>query len=355
MFFNKDEIIFLLGAGASFDAKIPISDEMIKKVERLILTDQKWKEYKNLYYLVKSAIIYADGVQGKFDKQVNFNIERLFNVLIELEKKEEHPLYPFIGNWNVKFSEIVGNNFELIKEFQDIILEELKGWMNFTKRNANYFKNLYLFREEYTYSLRIFTLNYDLCIEQVLSDKKIERGFNEYDIWDYRIYTEKPEEDPNDIYLYKLHGSIDWERNKKTGEITCNVGIIKTPDLIFGNIYKLQYIDPYLFQFYELRRFTLKSKLIIIIGYGFGDNHINGILSQALKQALMNKEKRKLLIISPGINKNYILNQLKSDDVEQISEDQIEVINKKAKEFLESELNLHKLESLFPDEDLYIF
>ena len=48
---------------------------------------------------------------------------------------------------------------------------------------------------------------------------------------------------------------------------------------------KLQYVDPFLFLANEFRKWTLESKLIISIGYGFGDEHINGILGQALKKS----------------------------------------------------------------------
>lgn len=345
MIFKKDDVIFLLGAGASFDAGIPISSMMIEDVEKLVTTEAPWKKYKDLYNLVKSAIIYADGVQGKFGKNVVFNIERLFNVLIELEKKEEHPLYPFIGQWNIKFSEIVNNNYKIISDFQELILNKLKEWVSLDKNeNADYYKSLKFFRLEYTFPLRIFTLNYDLCVEKSLTDINIERGFNEDGIWDYRKYTDVPEgEDRNDIYLYKLHGSIDWERNTETGEVSFKdeISRIRTPDLIFGDIYKLQYVDPYLFQFYELRRHSLQAKLIIIIGYSFADEHINEILSQSLKQDIT----RKILIISPDAIKETVKKILNP-----INQNQIDLRNISAKDFFENKIKLINFDKLFSEE-----
>ncbi|MCA3052438.1 MAG: hypothetical protein ING54_05190, partial [Rhodocyclaceae bacterium] len=93
--FKKDEVIVLLGAGASVDAGIPHSAEMVRQIEKLI--ENEWNQFKDLYNYVRSAIFYADGIRGTFDGNVSYNIERLVVALDELSRREEHPLYPFIG------------------------------------------------------------------------------------------------------------------------------------------------------------------------------------------------------------------------------------------------------------------
>lgn len=348
MAFKRDEIIFLLGAGASAEAKIPMSSEMINKVEELLKTE--WKQYEKLYYLVKSAIHYADGIQGKYYD--NFNIERLFNVINELVKKEEHPLYPFIGSWNIRFNEIIADNdrngdkgYKKIEEFQKKILTELKEWIKLKdKRKAKYFKVFENLKKEYA-SFRIFTLNYDLCIEEVFQSKqsvRIERGFNNDRKWDYKRFSEFEESDEPDIYLYKLHGSIDWERDEKTKEVSYIDGIAKNPELIFGTAYKLQYVDPFLFLFSEFRHYSLRAKLIIIVGYGFGDEHINGIVTQALKQ----DDTRKILLISKNKDKESVAKKLNLDNTNQII-----IENFNAKEYLEKKLAINELFKYFPEKE----
>lgn len=348
MAYKRDEIIFLLGAGVSAEAKIPMSSEMINKVEELLKTE--WKQYEKLYYLVKSAIQYADGIQGRYDD--NFNIERLFNVINELVKKEEHPLYPFIGSWNIRFNEIIVDNdrneekgYKKIEEFQKKILTELKEWIKLKdKRKANYFKTLEKFRKEYE-PFRIFTLNYDLCIEEVFQSEqsfRIERGFNNDRKWDYKKFSEYDESETPDIFLYKLHGSIDWERDEKTKEVSYIDGIAKSPELIFGTAYKLQYVDPFLFLFSEFRHYSLRAKLIIIIGYGFGDEHINGIVAQALKQ----DDTRKILLISKSKDEKTVAKKLNLENTNQII---IEKFN--AKEYLEKKLAVNELYKYFPEKE----
>jgi len=345
MAFKTDDIIFLLGAGASKEADIPISTDMIDNVNDLIKDD--WRQYANLYYLVKSAIQYADGIQGKKDD--NFNIERLFNVLNELIKKEEHPLYPFIGSWNIRLNEIIGDqNFHKIKEFQEKILAELQIWIDLNEvRKASYFKKLENFRREYT-PFRIFTLNYDLCIEKVFQNKDefiVQRGFNSERKWDYKLFSEYEESSEPDIYLYKLHGSIDWERNEETGEIKDSDGTVKKPNLIFGTSYKLQYVDPFLFLFSEFRYYLLRSKLIIVIGYGFGDEHINGLLKQSLKQ----DKNRKILYTSRSCDSDYLIEKLNCN------RNQVIIEKCYAKEFLEKKLKITELAKHFPEMEEDIF
>ena len=135
--FKEHDIIFLLGAGASADAKIPVSSTMVNDIEGL-LDSAKWNKFRDLYYLIKSGVNYSAGLSGK---TAIFNVETLLFVLEELVQKENHLLYPFIGSWNVRFNEVVKDNFSLIEEFQREIKEKLKVWV--TKddyREASYFK-----------------------------------------------------------------------------------------------------------------------------------------------------------------------------------------------------------------------
>ena len=89
------------------------------------------------------------------------------------------------------------------------------------------------------------------------------------------------------IRLYKLHGSLDWRRDRKTRvlyyeDMPDPCDDIDEYQLIFGTTYKLSYQDPFLFQVSELRKYAAKARLIIAVGYGFNDDHINEILGGAL-------------------------------------------------------------------------
>ncbi|MCM8808054.1 MAG: SIR2 family protein [Candidatus Omnitrophica bacterium] len=338
MRFRKDEIIFLFGAGISADAEIPTSSKMIEEVERLISENQDWQEFKDLYYLIKSGVNFSYGIQGI---PPVFNIEVLVNILNELQKKEMHPLYPFIGSWHIKFAEVVGNNFKLIENLKKRIIEKLKEWVTPRDiRTSNYLKKLKDLKKEINFPLRIFTLNYDLLIEKNLNELKIERGFEEETRrWNYKRFIEIPEEP--DIFLYKLHGSIDWERDPQTQIVTFVDSIPNEPDLIFGTQYKMQYIDPYLFIISEFRHYCLKAKLIVCLGYSFSDEHINSIL----KQSLSLNPKTKIFSLAYKEDPQRIYKLLSCSEKQVII-----VTNKTAKDFFENNLNLKTFQELFTED-----
>ncbi|NJO94012.1 MAG: hypothetical protein HC820_06005 [Hydrococcus sp. RM1_1_31] len=50
--------------------------------------------------------------------------------------------------------------------------------------------------------------------------------------------------------------------------------------------------------FSDFRKYCLRAKLIVVIGYSFGDEHVNGIIGQALA----NDKEKKILSVSPGRN-----------------------------------------------------
>jgi hypothetical protein len=295
--FKQDEIIVLLGAGCSADAGIPTSQQMMARLEDLLNSHEEWKEFKDLYHLTKTAIQYSDGIQGR--PQVDVDIERLVNVLGELERKENSLLYPFVGSWNSRLLEIAGYNFETtVSRFRQKIVQQLSNWVSLENyKDSRYYTGLFQLQQEYDFALRVFSLNYDLCMERNKPNGvDLERGFDpDRRVWDWKRFEPREEYEPQ-VYLYKLHGSIDWRRDSALGNIVIEVdNIPETPDLIFGTNYKLQYVDPYLFYAYELRRYSLLSRLILAIGYSFRDEHINGILQQALRA----QKTRRIISVGP--------------------------------------------------------
>ncbi len=296
--FKNNEIILLLGAGASVEANMPDSNAMVQEIEAAVSQENTdWTCYRDLYRFLRSSIFFADGLTGSFGDDVPYNIERLVNVLDELHQKERHTLYPFVGAWNPMLLDLAGSDFKYVREFQDAIITQLRNhWVALPEREkASYYAGLLRFQGEYGYPLRVFSLNYDLCVEETCGHDKVQRGFSNR-IWDWRLFDETSD-DQLQLLLYKLHGSMDWYFTKD-GRVTYSdsPSSIQNEEiaLIFGTSYKLQYVDPFLFLAYELRRWTLDvARIIICIGYGFNDNHINGILQQSLRL----QRDRKLLAV----------------------------------------------------------
>ncbi len=299
---GSKDIIFLLGAGASADAGIPTSSEMIGRIEQSLESDEKWKPHKPLYYHVKSGIHYSAGLRGRFGAQVSYNIETLVNTLYELERNEEHPLYPFIAAWNSRFVGLAGPEFEGIEGFRRLILQALKKWMcPADTSQLAYYRGLAIVQRNLNFPLHVFSLNYDLCVESLADgDFGVETGFGSFGpkhVWDWERFEETSQNPPQQIMLYKLHGSINWKRDESSKQLFSvqQVEIIDADrmEVIFGRDFKLEAADPYLFYAYEFRRYTLIAKLIVAVGYGFGDAHINKMLTQSIR---CDKNRRLLAV-----------------------------------------------------------
>src|SRR5260370_20554746 len=139
MMSRSRDIIFLLGAGASAEAGIPVSGQMIDLVEQSL----NGQAELGLYNHVKSAIHFSAGLKGHFGDAVPFNIETLVNTLYTLERNEEHPLYPFIASWNSRFVALAGADFREVRKFLQRILSPLKTWLCPQKPStANYYRGI---------------------------------------------------------------------------------------------------------------------------------------------------------------------------------------------------------------------
>ena len=338
---KSKDIIFLLGAGASAEAAIPPSGKMIDKIEELLTDDADWKPFLELYNHIKSAIHYAAGLKGHFKDGVNYNIETLVNTLYELERNEEHPLYPFIASWNSRLVALSEKDFSKVSDFRRLILKQLKTWVSPDDISlADYYKGFIPLQRGLTFPLRIFSLNYDLCVERLNSvDFRIESGFAGIGPkfpWDWERFDDT-NSGPTlpEIYLYKLHGSINWKRDPARNlfclEQTESIAPEKM-ELIFGRDFKLEAADPYLFYAYEFRKYSLETKIIACIGYGFGDQHINKILEQSLKR----DENRRLLVIAPGSDDDQIDREAEIKSRVSAQAGQIILRKLSAKEFLET-------------------
>ncbi len=291
---KENNIIFLLGAGCSKEAGIPISNEMVIRVEELLKNDAQWIPYTDLYFYLRSSIDYSEGIFGNFGSA--FNIEKLLIVMGQIEQRDRNIIYPFIGSWNIRLPEVAGKNFERITELKNLINKQLYDWVTpkDLTTNAEYYSGFKKIQNEIGKTVRVFSLNYDLCFEKVIGDDDIEQGFDpkSYEWQQSNFHGE----DSKLFKLYKLHGSINWHTDKHTGKLLLSNHPVGNPELIFGIDTKLRSNDPYFYYTSEFRRWILSNdcKLIVTIGYSFADEYINNLISQAL----INKSTRQVVNIT---------------------------------------------------------
>jgi len=343
----------LLGAGASCDAGLKNSFQMISDIEDQLKT--RWSKYEALYNYVQSSHHHLERIKGVRLRDIIFNIENLvglLNVIINIADKNVE-VYPFIGSWEKELSTVAGPNFELAKRFREEILSQLKTtWLmpdDFRTKSSYYRK---LSETGYNYPLRIFTLNYDICVESNIPATALERGFTDERKWDYRRY-ESSDRDVS-YFLYKLHGSLDWKRDSEKrltfSDFTDSVNPLEM-EIIFGTQNKLQSYDPFMFYFYAFREACINAELIVTSGYGFYDAHINENIKNALR---LNPNKHLLVNVfehTNGLLKNDDAIQREIADRVGIAPEAVSVMNMSARQFFNDFLNVNYFASLFPTID----
>jgi len=309
---KENNIIFLLGAGCSKQASIPISNEMVTKVEELLQKDAQWKQYKELYHYLRSSIEYSEGIFGNYNNA--FNIEKLLIVMGQIEQRDRNIIYPFIGSWNIRLPEVAGKNFERITELKSFINKELYDWVNpkDLSNKASYYEGFRRFKNELGKTLRIFSLNYDLCFEKVIGEDDLEQGFDPKTFeWTQSNFEGDA---PKGFKLYKLHGSINWHTDKHTGKLMLSNHPVGNPELIFGIDTKLRSNDPYFYYTSEFRRWILSNdcKLIVTIGYSYADEYINNLISQSI----VNSPNRQVLHVTylDKVDSNYENNKKRLEE-----------------------------------------
>jgi hypothetical protein len=166
--------------------------------------------------------------------------------------------------------------------------------------------------------LHVFTTNYDLCFEYAAANIGCVAidGFSfmaprQYDprYFDFDIIRRPPRHDDDNwnylegvFLLYKLHGSVNWEKTDN--------GIVEKekPDpqkacLIYpaSGKYQQSYSQPFIESISQyLAALREPNTCLLVIGFGFNDDH----LSEPLLSAARSNPHLRLIIVDPRIEQN---------------------------------------------------
>lgn len=161
--------------------------------------------------------------------------------------------------------------------------------------------------------MKIFTTNYDRCYEEAGRQGRyvVVDGFSHtapptFDAIHFTYETVRRLGDtesfdpiPNSFLLYKLHGSVDWQRQEASGEITKWMQTGK-PVLIYprNSKYELAFEQPYLEMISAFQSAVREPDTgILVIGFGFNDNH----LAEPIMSAIRSNLSLKIVVVSPGL------------------------------------------------------
>ena len=160
---------------------------------------------------------------------------------------------------------------------------------------------------------KIFTTNYDLCFEYAARygryvaidgfSHTIPQVFDSI-CFSYDIVKREANPDSHDFisnvfHLYKLHGSIDWEKNKTTNEIQRVAGT-KNPVLVYprNTKYQLAFEQPYIEMMSAFQTAIRQPETaLLVVGFGFNDNH----LAEPILSAIRSNLNLKVVICDPAL------------------------------------------------------
>lgn len=160
---------------------------------------------------------------------------------------------------------------------------------------------------------KVFTTNYDLCFEYAARKGRyvIVDGFSHttpqvfdslyfsYDIVKRESSPDSHDFIPNVFHLYKLHGSVDWTKNKNSGEIEKDPST-QSPLLIYprNTKYELSFEQPYLEMMSAFQTAIRQPDTgLLVLGFGFNDNH----LAEPILSAINSNLHLKVVVCDPSL------------------------------------------------------
>lgn len=206
-------------------------------------------------------------------------------------------------SFNPNNEELLNANKILKGKFLDSIpkadSEKYKG--DVFQTYSNFYKFVFSNRTEENSKVSIFTTNYDLFNEYSLEANNVSytTGFpstlaKRFDInqFKYRLvddtnrYKDKWQPIFKEANLYKIHGSINWISKGDGFLYQSNSRLEDEVVVIYPTMLKHKETAqaPYSELFREFSNcLQKKNTTLVVIGYGFPDEHINTIISQNLK------------------------------------------------------------------------
>ncbi len=299
---NVKNINFLLGSGTSAKS-IPTMKKMQEDIQKSINKNKLCEEQKTLFNSInndnlekKLEILYAKKYYLEGIKKQTSNGENTSNELDVVEnliKCIEEKMFEKI---NVHFPTEETEKTEETEEVKKVkeTLELYKiFYQKVTLRNKDlsrtniFTTNADLFNEKALDAINInFNTGFSSGLERIFNPARFHYTFSKK----IDANLEKFEPLENMVYLYKLHGSINWI--KKEGSSLFDIQEITVPSkkdtnhiLIYPTPLK-QYQSlstPYSDLIREFQtKLNLPNSVLFIIGFSFSDDHINNIIYRSM-------------------------------------------------------------------------
>ncbi|MGS0973155.1 MAG: SIR2 family protein [Candidatus Izemoplasmataceae bacterium] len=274
---DKKRIGFLCGAGTSFAKKdesalyVPNIQQMSSIIiENIKLVSQKFN----------------DGIISIQEEAGTSNIEKILDLI---ERKIDAIGLSTLNGLSVDEFKDLKENIEA-NIFDIVSVVSSNTTINELQKLPHYLFARWIGKADRKYPIEIFTTNYDYLFESCLEANNVPYfdGFTgSLAPFFYSLSVEDFTYLPNETKLWKLHGSLGW-KILEDKIVRCKTNpsnkelLIYPSSLKYSNSKKMPYIAiiDRLCNFIEQ-----EDSILIVLGYSFGDEHINERIITSLKKA----------------------------------------------------------------------
>ena len=295
--------IFFLGAGASVPADVPDTREFIYGAEGFLKhTDNSGTENEK-----KILRILIERLERRLGKE-QVDLEKVLETVTNLNNLDNNILIDFFEEKKPLFNK---KDMEDLLHLEKKLRKFIREMTIVSDDKIEYLEPLRFFTP-----LKVYSVNYDTCIEQFCKKYSLlyTDGFELY--WHPEFF----EDEEYQVKHCKLHGSVMWWKTERniylkipikspmesieliTGEIAENVIVYPMPG-------KTDYSRPLLDLRSMLYKDLTQARICIVIGYTFRDESIKQIFLEAAEE----NHDLLIILISPSAVEIYD-RQLKSQD-----------------------------------------
>lgn len=279
----EGHVIILLGAGASKDAGLPLAQELTQELKYRLpsikCNGKTHSEFRELFDTI------AD-----LDPEAERNYERFFEWLRFLNQGNTPPFCKL-----TRFK-IDSRLVDAARDLQTCVAKPIQEIFCDYNQRSSYQPDYLAKLGEFVPNdgrLHVFTLNYDLCVEDACEKQEIDvtTGFcRDTGHWSPSLFRRSV---PG-INLYKLHGSLNWDidhdrenqpviekyLSRRKNPQRCSPG----SQIVLGPGSKLQTDEPFVTLYSKFHRLLGEAKICVTVGFSFQDEHITKPLSDQKKR-----------------------------------------------------------------------
>ncbi len=302
-----------LGAGASVPFGMPTTSELRNKLQKFTYDD------------IEEEILHSFLLERKYP-----DIEHVLQAVRDIIKfsRSKGGAYFFAHGKNgifrfnkgtVPFDTFVGKVVQAESTLEEFVYENYRWKPASREQVVKIYDEIISFLQRNSESVRIFTTNYDRIIEEYCHDKenyKCIDGFernplhSEISKWTGNFDIPNNSNNVENVFLYKLHGSLNWKEHVTHGTVKTNEESQSLDSNFTRNLVVMptlspkaeEEVEPFNTIISNFLHYMNRLDACLVIGFSFRDQLINKIFKSFVKKG------KTLVVISPSSMKNVCTN-----------------------------------------------